>query len=245
MFLLSKIARSLPLFGLTLSLFCSLLIYSLEALAVTELNAVTHIVTLGDSLTEGYGIEKDQAYPALVEKKLLKKGYPVKIYNAGISGSTTASAPSRLKWLLKSKPQIVFLALGANDGLRGISIETTKQNLKNTIQLAKEANVKVWLAGMKLPPNYGEAYTSKFEKMFQEIAKEENIPLLPFLLEGVAGQVTLNQPDGIHPNEKGHQMMADVIFSFFQQELNRTESMNHSTDSVDSINHSIKSSVKN
>jgi acyl-CoA thioesterase I len=225
LFLVAKITHPLILLlrhtALALSLFGVLSMYHLEVLATTEHNTVTHIVTLGDSLTEGYGIEKDKAYPALVEKKLLEKGYSVKIFNAGISGSTTASAPSRLKWLLKSKPHIVFIALGANDGLRGVTIETTKQNLKNTIQIAKNAQVKIWLAGMKLPPNYGKTYTAQFETMFQEIAKEEDIPLLPFLLEEVAGQVTLNQPDGIHPNEKGHQIMAEVVSSFFQKELNR------------------------
>ncbi len=197
--------------------------YSLEVLALNETATVTQLVALGDSLTEGYGIEKEKAYPALVEKKLLDKGYKIKIFNAGISGSTTASAPSRLKWLLKSKPNIIFIALGANDGLRGIAIETTKQNLKDAIQIAKKANIKVWLAGMKLPPNYGASYTSKFEATFQEIAKEEDIPLLPFLLEGVAGHAELNQPDGIHPNEKGHQKLADFLFSFFQQQLDRID----------------------
>ena len=197
--------------------------YSLEVLALNETATVTQLVALGDSLTEGYGIEKEKAYPALVEKKLLDKGYKIKIFNAGISGSTTASAPSRLKWLLKSKPNIIFIALGANDGLRGIAIETTKQNLKDAIQIAKKANIKVWLAGMKLPPNYGASYTSKFEATFQEIAKEEDIPLLPFLLEGVAGHAEFNQPDGIHPNEKGHQKLADFLFSFFQQQLDRID----------------------
>lgn len=231
MFSLSSGARSLILFlrrqSLIITIFCTVFCvmstYSLEVLALNETATVTQLVALGDSLTEGYGIEKEKAYPALVEKKLLDKGYKIKIFNAGISGSTTASAPSRLKWLLKSKPNIIFIALGANDGLRGIAIETTKQNLKDAIQIAKKANIKVWLAGMKLPPNYGASYTSKFEATFQEIAKEEDIPLLPFLLEGVAGHAELNQPDGIHPNEKGHQKLADFLFSFFQQQLDRID----------------------
>jgi acyl-CoA thioesterase-1 len=177
------------------------------------------IIALGDSLTEGYGIEKENAYPTLVEEMLKKSGKNVRIINAGISGSTSASAPSRLRWLLTSQPDILFLALGANDGLRGVSIETTKKNLKDTIREAKKAKMKVWLAGMRLPPNYGKKYTQDFEQMFKALAKEENVPLLPFLLEGVAGQKELNQPDAIHPNEKGHQIMAKMVYEFFTRQL--------------------------
>jgi acyl-CoA thioesterase-1 len=179
----------------------------------------TVIVALGDSLTEGYGIEKEKAYPTLVEKKLNAAGFNVKVINAGISGSTTASAPSRLKWLLQSSPQILFLALGANDGLRGVDVNTTKKNLLDTIHLAKEHHIKVWLAGMKMPPNYGKKYTADFEKMFADVAKEEKVPFLPFLLEGVAAVPGLSQNDGVHPNVAGHEKLAELVFQFMKKNL--------------------------
>jgi acyl-CoA thioesterase-1 len=169
------------------------------------------IVALGDSLTEGYGIEKQDAYPALLEKALKKKGHNVKVYNAGISGSTTASAPKRLKWFLKLKPQIIFLALGANDGLRGVPIESTRKNLKTTIEMAKKENIKVLLAGMMLPTNYGEKYRKSFQKLFPSLAKETGVQLMPFLLKDVATKKELNLADGIHPNEEGHKVMLKNI----------------------------------
>lgn len=178
------------------------------------------IVALGDSLTEGYGIEKDKAYPALLQKMLHDTGHPeVVVKNAGISGSTTASATSRLKWFLKNKPDVIFLALGANDGLRGVPLAATKKNLKATITLAKKNHLRVWLAGMKMPPNYGEKYTSGFSKMFKEIASKENVPLLPFLLDGVAGHPELNQVDGLHPNEDGHRIIAKKVLDFVLKNL--------------------------
>lgn len=169
------------------------------------------IVALGDSLTEGYGIEQNKAYPALLEKALKKKGHKVKVYNAGISGSTTASAPKRIKWFLKLKPKVLILALGANDGLRGVPIESTKKNLKDTIELAKAQGIKVLLTGMMLPTNYGEKYRTEFKKIFPALAKETGVKLMPFLLKDVATKKELNLSDGIHPNEKGHELMLKNI----------------------------------
>lgn len=189
---------------------------SLEATTAQEM---TMIVALGDSLTDGYGIPQQLAYPSIVERKLRADGYNVSIINSGISGSTTASAEGRLKWLLKSPPQVVFLALGANDGLRGVGLKSTKENLRKAIQLAKSKGIKVWLAGMKLPPNYGQQYSTGFEEMFRDLAAEEQIPLLPFLLEGVAGDRDLNQPDGLHPNEEGQKVIADKVYQFFKEQL--------------------------
>lgn len=177
------------------------------------------IVFLGDSLTEGYGIDKSAAYPALVQTILTNESYNIEIINAGVSGSTSASAPSRIKWFLKNKPDIIFLALGANDGLRGIKLKTTKANLKETIIQAKKNKIQLWLAGMKIPPNYGKSYTDEFIKMFHEIAQEEKIPLLPFLLQDVAGNTKLNQPDGIHPNEAGHKIIAIHVAKFIKDNL--------------------------
>jgi acyl-CoA thioesterase I len=177
-------------------------------------NAVV-IVALGDSLTDGYGLDKQQAYPQLLQNKFAHDGLTqVKVLNGGISGSTSAGAEKRLAWFLKAKPQILFLALGANDGLRGVDPANTRDNLIKTIQLAKQNKMHVILAGMMLPPNYGARYTAKFRTMFSEIAKTEKIDLMPFLLEGVAGEQKLNQEDGIHPNAQGHLVMADNIYKY-------------------------------
>ena len=199
--------------------------FAILATAATGTNTAITIVCLGDSLTEGYGVAKEKAYPALVETKLqalhLKdsKWPEVRVINAGISGSTTASALGRLKWYLKQKPNVVFLALGANDGLRGQDIDSAKANLRATILLAKQNQIEVWLGGMYMPPNYGAAYTKKFHKIFVDLAKEEHLAFLPFLLEGVALHPDLVQPDGIHPNEKGHQEVATRVFDFFKAHL--------------------------
>lgn len=177
------------------------------------------IIMLGDSLTAGYGIEKTASYPSILQEKLSKGNKSVEIINAGISGSTTASASSRLEWLLKANPTHLFLALGANDGLRGFKLDTTKKNLADAIQLAIQKKVKVLLVGMKIPPNYGVKYTMEFEQLYKDLAKKFSIPLLPFLLEGVAGERSLNIPDGIHPNEKGHQIIADNVEIFLKRNI--------------------------
>lgn len=170
------------------------------------------VLFLGDSLTEGYGVPKSKSYPVLVKKFLKEeRKLEVEILNGSISGSTTASAASRLKWFLKAKPSVVFLALGANDGLRGIKVEESQKNLDKAITLAKEAGVKVVLAGMMVPPNYGPDYGKKFKAMYPSLAKKHNVSLIPFILEGVAGEKEFNQEDGIHPNEKGHEKMAKMI----------------------------------
>jgi acyl-CoA thioesterase I len=177
------------------------------------------LVIIGDSLTEGYGIAKDQAYPALVEKKLVASGKSWKIQNSGVSGSTSASALNRVKWALKSKPTAIMIALGANDGLRGLSTKQLEENLQKSIQLAKENSVKVFLAGMMMPPNYGREYSKNFTEVFPKVAKSEKIDLLPFLLEGVAANPKFNLADGIHPNEEGHKIMAEKVFQFLKDKL--------------------------
>ena len=171
------------------------------------------VLCLGDSLTAGYDIPSKHAWPHLVETQLLKSGQKVEVINAGISGSTSASGVGRFQWHLKSKgaPHILILALGANDGLRGQSTEAMKKNLLKIIEKAQEKKVTVLFAGMKMPPNYGKEYTQKFEKVFVDIAKEKKLPFIPFFLEGVAAQPKLNLPDGVHPNSKGHQIMADLV----------------------------------
>ncbi len=179
-------------------------------------------IFLGDSITEGYGISKENAYPSLIEKKLntfLKSSASdkqIKIINAGISGSTSASGLSRLKWHLRQSASLVFIALGANDGLRGQSVDKLKENLKNIITYAKSKNLKVVVAGMKMPQNYGKQYTKEFESAFKDVSTDKDILLIPFLLDGVAGEKGLNLSDGIHPNENGHKIMAEKLFSTFK-----------------------------
>jgi acyl-CoA thioesterase-1 len=173
----------------------------------------TKVVFLGDSLTEGYGVNQSSAYPTLIENMLKKDGFAdVKIVNASISGSTSASAVSRLKWQLKDKPNILVLALGSNDGLRGLSINQLKKNVVSTIELAKSSGLEVILTGLKIPPNYGKKYADDFEKLFPSLANEHDVFFVPFLLEGVGGERSMNQSDGIHPNEKGHKRMADNVY---------------------------------
>lgn len=191
-------------------LFCS------QTLTVQAAETPFVIVALGDSLTEGYGLTKEEAYPALLERKL-QTFYPgVKVINAGVSGSTSASAESRLKWQLKNKPQLLFLALGANDGLRGLSTEALKKNLEKTIFIAKEKNVPVILAGMKIPTNYGDDYRKKYEAVFSDLAKTHKLDFVPFLLDGVATEKNLNLPDGIHPNAEGYKIIAEKLLPTFK-----------------------------
>jgi acyl-CoA thioesterase-1 len=166
------------------------------------------ILIIGDSLTEGYGVAKKDAYPSLLEKILNQKENKFKVINAGSSGSTSASAFSRLRWHIKSKPQTLILALGANDGLRGIKPESTKKNLQRAITMAKDKGVTVILAGMQMPYNYGEDYRKKYAMVFKSLVKENKIAFIPFLLKDVGGRKELNLADGIHPNEKGHKIIA-------------------------------------
>jgi acyl-CoA thioesterase I len=171
------------------------------------------IVCLGDSLTEGYGLAPERAYPTLVERMLRERGRDVRVVNAGISGSTSASAVSRLRWQLRSRADVVLIALGGNDGLRGVDVAATRVNLSAAIELAQQSGARVLLAGMKLPPNYGPEYTAAFAAMFPALAKQYGVALLPFLLEGVAGDPALNQADGIHPNERGTEIVAKNVLA--------------------------------
>jgi len=170
------------------------------------------VVFLGDSLTEGYEVAPEKAFPALVGERLRARGWPeIEVVNAGISGSTSASAVSRLRWQLRGKPDLIVLALGANDGLRGIDTQTTKKNLADAIDVARSEHVVVLLAGMKMPPNYGGDFTQAFETVFNELAKEKSVALIPFLLDGVAARPGLNLADGIHPNADGYSVVADTV----------------------------------
>lgn len=171
------------------------------------------LVVLGDSLTEGIGVSKDSAYPALVEKKIHESGKKEwTVVNAGVSGSTTASVMGRLKWLFKSKPDLLLIVMGANDGLRGLKVDESEKNLAQAIEFAQAQKVPVVLGGLYVPPNYGKDYTEKFKKMYQELAKKYKTPLIPFVLDKVAGDPKYNQADGIHPNEAGHKIIAETVY---------------------------------
>ena len=165
------------------------------------------IAMLGDSLTAGFGLSPDQALPAKLEKALKAAGRDVTVANHGVSGDTSAGGLSRLDWTLGDKPRLVIVALGANDALRGLDPEETEKNLDAIITRSKEAGAGVLLCGMKAPRNYGPEYVAKFDGIYERLAVKHNVPLVPFLLEGVAMTPELNQPDGIHPNVKG----VDVI----------------------------------
>ncbi|MFA9374774.1 MAG: arylesterase [Poseidonibacter sp.] len=178
------------------------------------------ILFLGDSLTEGLGVQKDDAFPKLVQTLIqteLKKD--ITVINGGVSGSTTSDGLARLKWYLKKKPYLVFLALGANDGLRGLNLEKSQKNLEEIIKYAQKSNAKVLLAGMLMPPNYGLEYSERFKKMYQEIKEKYKLESMPFLLDGVAGKKEFNQADGIHPNIEGHKVIAKKVFMFIKEYL--------------------------
>ncbi len=170
------------------------------------------IVALGDSLTIGLGLVESQSFPSLLQTKLDEDGYRFEVVNAGVSGDTSAGGLRRLDWALEGDVRILILALGANDGLRGLSVEEMKQNLSTIIERAKEKNVVVILTGMEAPPNYGPEYVQAYRRAFPDIASKEHVLLIPFLLDKVAGQATLNQADGIHPNAQGAAIIADTIW---------------------------------
>jgi acyl-CoA thioesterase-1 len=177
------------------------------------------ILFLGDSLTEGYQLAKEEAYPALVEKELKKTRKDIKVINGGVSGATSASGVKRLDWYLKARPDFMVLALGANDGLRGLNLRETEKNLTNVIEKARQRGIKVILAGMKMPTNMGESYRTDFENIFTRLSRKYSLKLIPFLLEGVGGVPKYNLPDGIHPNPKGHEIMAKTVLKVLGPQL--------------------------
>jgi acyl-CoA thioesterase-1 len=190
------------------------LVFGLVFALAGPASAGPKVVFLGDSLTEGYEVAPEKAFPALVGDRLRARGWPeIEVVNAGVSGSTSASAVSRMRWQLRGKPDLVVLALGANDGLRGIDTQATKKNLAEAIDVALSESVVVLLAGMKMPPNYGGEFTDAFESVFTELAKEKNVALIPFLLDGVAARPEMNLADGIHPNADGYSVVADLVIS--------------------------------
>ena len=168
------------------------------------------IVFFGNSLTAGYGLSPSQAFPAIVQKKIDSLGLPYQVVNAGVSGETSSGGKTRIDWILKQPVDIFVLELGANDGLRGIPLSATRKNLQDIVDKVKAKNpdTKLLFAGMQIPPNMGQTYTTEFRNIYTELAEKNKMTLIPFLLEGVGGEPELNQEDGIHPTPEGHRIVA-------------------------------------
>jgi acyl-CoA thioesterase-1 len=176
------------------------------------------ILILGDSLAAGFGVDSEEAFPALLQSKIDGAGLKCEVINAGVSGDTTAGGLRRIDWLLRRKIDVLVLELGGNDGLRGISPATTRTNLQTIIDRtkAKYPQVRIVIAGMQMPPNMGEEYTTAFRQVFPELAKANKAALIPFLLEGVGGKTEFNLPDQIHPNPEGHRIVADNVWKILE-----------------------------
>jgi acyl-CoA thioesterase-1 len=171
------------------------------------------IVALGDSLTAGLGLEVGEAYPSRLQEKLDRAGLNYEVVNAGVSGDTSAGGLRRVDWALEGDVHVLIVALGGNDALRGLPVEQLRQNLAEIIERAQARNIKVILAGMEAPPNFGAAYTAGFHQVYADLAKQYNVALVPFLLDGVAGLPQMNQSDGIHPTAGGAQKVADNVWA--------------------------------
>jgi len=172
------------------------------------------ILFFGDSLTAGYGLEQGEAFPEIIQVKIDSLGLSYQVVNAGLSGETSSGGKNRIDWVLKQNVDVFILELGANDGLRGIPLEETRKNLQEIIDFVRAENpdIEIILAGMQIPPNMGQDYTSEFKNIFPELAEKNELHLIPFLLEDVAGNPELNQQDGIHPTAEGHKFVAENVW---------------------------------
>lgn len=178
------------------------------------------IIVFGDSIAAGYGLDSDQAFPAFIQEKVDDSGLNYRVINAGLSGETSAGGLRRVDWILQRQADIFILELGGNDGLRGIDPDLTKQNLRGIMQKVRSANpeVKILLAGMEAPPNMGDTYTNHFREIFKKLSEEADV-FMPFILEDVAGISELNLPDGIHPTEEGHKIIANNLWEYLRPML--------------------------
>jgi len=183
------------------------------------------IVIVGDSIAAGHGVDPAEAFPGLLQERINEKKLPYEVVNAGVSGDTTAGGVRRMPWLLKRKMDVLVLELGGNDGLRGITPKETQSNLEKIIDLARAKNpaIEIIVAGMQMPQNMGEEYTREFREVFPTLAREKQTKLIPFLLEGVGGKANLNLPDRIHPNPKGHEVIANTVWSALEPLLTGVE----------------------
>ncbi len=177
------------------------------------------IVAMGDSLTAGLGVNESDAYPAQLERKLQAAGLHWRVVNAGISNETSSGALSRINWVLKLRPDIVLLETGANDGLRGIDPRVTQRNIDETLRILKKNNILVVLAGMRMVRNLGAEYTDEFHAVYLRLAAKHNVTLVPFFLQGVAGESSLNQQDGVHPNAEGYRVITENIYPYVLQAI--------------------------
>lgn len=173
-----------------------------------------NILFYGNSLTAGYGLDEDESFPSLIQNKIDSLNLNYRVINGGLSGETTASGLSRLDWFLEDRPEVFILELGGNDGLRGIPLAETRKNLNAIISSVSSRfpATKILLAGMQIPPNMGQEYAEEFRKMYAEIATKQEVEMIPFLLEGVAGNPDLNLPDGIHPTSEGQKIVAQTVW---------------------------------
>jgi acyl-CoA thioesterase-1 len=179
------------------------------------------IVAYGDSLTAGLGLLEQEAYPAVLQRKIDAAGYQFEVVNAGLSGDTSAGGVRRLDWALEGEVRVLIVSFGGNDGLRGLPVAQMKENLSTIIDKARERNVVVILAGMEAPPNFGAEYATSFRQAFRDVAMKKRVLFIPFLLEDVAGRSEMNQSDGIHPNQQGAQIVAETVWSVLEPLLDQ------------------------
>lgn len=185
-------------------------------------HAASTILVFGDSLSAAYGLQTEQGWPALLAQRLKTEQLPYQVVNASVSGETTAGGLSRLSQTISQhKPQVMILALGANDGLRGLPVDAIQQNLNSMLTLAKQNKITVLLIGMRIPPNYGPQYTQAFHQVFPKLAQQFNINLVPFLLENVAGNPALNQDDGIHPTAQAQPILLETVWAQLKKILKK------------------------
>ena len=179
------------------------------------------ILAFGDSLTAGFGVSSEESYPARLQRLLKEKGYHYKVVNAGVSGDITAGGAARINWVLKHDPEIVIIELGANDGLRGLSISEMRKNLGTMIEICQKKGAKVLLAGMEITPNLGAEYSKEFRDSFTLLAKQYEVPLIPFFLENVAARPELTRPDGVHPTAEGYAIVTQTVFQYLEPMLKK------------------------
>ena len=194
---------------------------SVLAFAGTVHAAERIVVAFGDSLTAGLGVMPDDSYPAQLQARLRAEGYAYRVVNAGASGDTTAGGLRRVDWALKNKTDIVIVALGANDALRGQDLASVRSNLDGIVARFQKAGARVLMAGMEMPPNYGARYTADFRRLYVDVARKRGSAFMPFLLDGVAGNPRLNQPDGIHPTAEGYRIVVDHLWPHLEPLLTR------------------------
>jgi acyl-CoA thioesterase-1 len=213
-----KLDKGYGRFVAAVNLLLAVLFFLVPAQAQTS---QVKLAVLGDSLAAGFGLKPTQAFPALVEVALKARGRNVTVLNDGVSGDTSAGGLDRVEWILGDKPDIVLVELGANDALRGVDPATTERNLAGIIEKLREAGVTVWLAGMMAPRNLGSDYVQSFDRIYSRLAAKYEVPLYPFVLDGVAQNPALNQPDGLHPNPKGAEVIAERMLPFVIRNLDR------------------------